>query len=173
MVPEHNDERWLMDDQVAEAAATAGAAAGGTQRKGKRGKRQRQQQQQHEMVGDMPLKELLRWAAALVAAEGAFAGGAGSAAGASSSKANAGKGAGGSTLPLQLAPNLVLQCLGRVEFLHPAFHNDKFIYPVGFAVRRRARTPCSDGRVIWHTAEVLQAPDGSGPLFRWGRAAAA
>jgi hypothetical protein len=133
MVPEHNDERWLTDDECASEAAAADS-------KGKGGKKAQKALQ----LGGLSVKELQAWASALVA-NGASAGGG---------------------LPLQLAPNLVLTSLGRVEILHPAFHNDKFIFPVGFAVRRRARTPCSGGREVWHTAEVLEAPDGSGPVFR-------
>jgi hypothetical protein len=142
MVPEHNDERWLMDDAAAEHTAAAGGASGSGKRK---------KGAAHQAPVDLPLKELQAWAAAVVAAE----------------IGSSGKG-GASKLPLQLAPNLVLLSLGRIEFLHPAFHNDKSIFPVGFAVRRRASTALSGGRVIWHTAEVVEAPDGSGPLFRCG-----
>eukprot|EP00775_Hariotina_reticulata_P004536 gene4536-4788_t len=67
-------------------------------------------------------------------------------------------------LPLHLSANLVLLSLGRVEFLHPHFHNEKFIFPVGFAVKRRART-AAGGQESWHLAEILDQPDGSGPLI--------
>lgn len=69
--------------------------------------------------------------------------------------------------PLQLGPHLVVESLGRVEFLHPGFHSDRHIWPVGYAARRLARTPASGMAEVWHGVEVVEAPDGSGPLFRW------
>jgi hypothetical protein len=106
-------------------------------------------------VNGAALKDLRQWAADLVAQQQQ-----------GSASAVPSKGPGGAKLPLQLAANLQLLSLGRVEFLHPGFHSEKFIWPVGFAVRRRARTPASGGRELWHIAEVLEQPDGSGPLFR-------
>lgn len=144
MVPEHNDERWLSEDTAAEHAATASGGAGDKRNK-------QQAAAAGQQLGDMSARELMKWAAALVNG---------------SSSSGSGKQKGISKLPLQLAANLVLQSLGRVEFLHPGFHNDKFIFPVGFVIKRRAKTPCSGGREIWHKAEIIEAPDGSGPLFR-------
>lgn len=157
MVPEHNDERWLLEDREAEQQAAASAqdaaAAGGAARKKKRPTTGTQ------APGDMELDELLKWAASFVAAVCEAPGGQ-----ASSSK---GKGGAGLNLPLQLANNLLLTALGRVDYVHPRFHNDKFIFPVGFTVRRRARTPLSGDREVWHTAEILADPQGAGPIFRW------
>jgi hypothetical protein len=160
MVPEHNDERWLLEDREAEQQAAAAsaqdakaAAAGGRAKK-----KQPRPTTGTQAPQDMELDELLKWTGSFVAAVGAHTGHA------SSSK---GKGAAGLKLPLQLANNLLLTCLGRVEFVHPRFHNDKFIFPVGFAVRRRARTPLSGDREVWHTAEILEDPLGTGPIFRW------
>jgi hypothetical protein len=156
MVPEHNDERWLLEDREAEQQAAASAqdaaaaAAGGAARK------KRKPTTGTQAPGDMELDELLKWAASFVAAVSGQA---------SSIK---GKGGAGLKLPLQLANNLLLTTLGRVEFVHPRFHNDKFIFPVGFTVRRRARTPLSGDKEVWHTAEVLADPQGAGPIFRWG-----
>jgi hypothetical protein len=163
MVPEHNDERWLNDDDSDElllddqdsssstgskAGKKAGAAARGT--KGA-GQGTAAGAAKCYTVNGAALKDLRQWAADLVAQQ---------------QQSMLNKAAGGTKLPLQLAANLQLLSLGRVEFLHPGFHSEKFIWPVGFAVRRRARTPASGGRELWHVAEVLESPDGSGPLFR-------
>ena len=56
--------------------------------------------------------------------------------------------------------------LGRIEFLHPGFHTDRRLWPIGYAAQRLAATPASGGREAAHLCEVLAAPDGSGPLFR-------
>ena len=68
-----------------------------------------------------------------------------------------------------LQPNRQLRVLslGRVEWLHPAFHDEKHIWPVGYTAERLAVTPASGGREVPHLMEVLEASDGSGPLFRW------
>lgn len=63
-------------------------------------------------------------------------------------------------------PNAVL-ALGRIEHIHPAFHDEKHLWPVGFVAERVAATPASDRKPVPHRCEVLAAPDGSGPLFRW------
>jgi hypothetical protein len=154
MVPEHNDERWQQEECAAEreAAASAKDAAG----KNKHKRKVLGASQAPPM--DTPVDELLAWATAFVRSV--------SAAGeASSSKAGTSKG-GEAKLPLQLAPSLLLVSLGRVEYVHPRFHSDKFIFPVGFAIKRRAKTPCSADKEVWHTAEIMANPDGSGPLFR-------
>ncbi|KAF6257464.1 PHD-zinc-finger like domain-containing protein [Scenedesmus sp. NREL 46B-D3] len=160
MVPEHNDERWLNDDSdglllegdgSSDAGRKAGAAAHG--RKGA-AERAAAGGASCYTVSGATLKDLRQLAADLVAQQQP------------SAVALSSKVAGGAQLPLQVAANLQLLSLGRVEFLHPRFHTEKFIWPVGFAVRRRARTPASGGRELWHVAEVLEQPDGSGPLFR-------
>jgi len=155
MVPEHNDERWLLDDRAAEQAAAArpGGAASGQK---KSASRQQGGRAQAPPAG-ASIKERQEWAAAFVAA--LVSGNAAAVPGV--------KGSSGYKLPLQLESGLVLVSLGRVEFVHPGFHSDKFIYPVGFAVRRRAKTPNSGGKEIWHTAEILEDPQGDGPVFRW------
>lgn len=152
MVPEHNDERWLLEECAAEreAAATAKDAAGGPGKSKQRRKVVLGASQAPPL--DTPVEELLAWAASFVRAA--------CAAGEHGAKGSKGG------LPLQLAPSLLLLSLGRVEYVHPRFHNDKLIFPVGFAIRRRVRLPCSSEREVWHTAEILANPDGSGPLFR-------
>lgn len=72
----------------------------------------------------------------------------------------------GAGATLRAGRQLSVRCLGRVEWLHPAFHNEKHIWPVGFVAERMAATPASGGREALHVAEVLEAHDGSGPLFR-------
>ncbi|KAK9830592.1 hypothetical protein WJX81_002721 [Elliptochloris bilobata] len=69
-------------------------------------------------------------------------------------------------LPLKVASKLTLLALGCIEFLHPCFHTERRLWPVGYAAQRLAATPASGGREAPHLCEVLAAPDGSGPLFR-------
>lgn len=56
--------------------------------------------------------------------------------------------------------------LGRIEYLHPGFHDVKNFWPVGYKVARLAATPASGKKECLHTCEILERPDGSGPLFR-------
>lgn len=56
--------------------------------------------------------------------------------------------------------------LGRIEYLHPEFHDVKNFWPVGYKVGRLAATPASGKKECLHTCEILERPDGSGPLFR-------
>jgi F/Y-rich N-terminus len=56
--------------------------------------------------------------------------------------------------------------LGKVEFVHPGFHSEKHIWPVGYAAQRVAATPASAMQSAPHLCEILENPDGSGPLFR-------
>ncbi|KAI3431442.1 hypothetical protein D9Q98_004494 [Chlorella vulgaris] len=69
-------------------------------------------------------------------------------------------------LPVQINSQLTLLELGEVEWLHPGFHNAKFIFPPGFKAQRYAKTPASGREMVPHLLEVLRAPDHSGPLFR-------
>jgi len=74
-------------------------------------------------------------------------------------------GPGGVRLPLSLGGGLKVLRLGRVEWLNRAFHSEKYIWPVSYAARRKARTPAAGGRdEVWHTMEVLEV--GGLPLFR-------
>ena len=56
--------------------------------------------------------------------------------------------------------------LGRIEYLHPGFHDVKNFWPVGYKVARLAATPASGKKECLHTCEILERLDGSGPLFR-------
>lgn len=69
--------------------------------------------------------------------------------------------------PIKINAGLTVLSLGRVEWVHPAFHASRHILPVGFSALRLAATPASGGKEAPHTCEILAAPDGSGPLFRW------
>ncbi len=60
----------------------------------------------------------------------------------------------------------VVLSLGRIEYLHPAFHDVKNFWPVGYCVDRLAATPASGKKETLHRCQILEAPDGSGPLFR-------
>lgn len=60
--------------------------------------------------------------------------------------------------------------LGRIEWLHPGFHAERYLWPVGYCACRTIATPRSAMQPAAHTCEVTEAPDGSGPLFRCGNA---
>ena len=60
--------------------------------------------------------------------------------------------------------------LGRIEFLHPGFHDVKNLWPVGYCAARLAATPASGKKETVHVCQILEAPDGAGPLFRWAPA---
>lgn len=57
--------------------------------------------------------------------------------------------------------------LGEVDFLHPAFHDEKTIFPVGYRAVRVTASQASDMDVVPHLCEILAAEDGSGPVFRY------
>lgn len=60
-----------------------------------------------------------------------------------------------------------VHCLGQVEFLHPAFHNEKHIWPRGYRATSLVKSTASKGELAEHLCEILVSPSGSGPLFRW------
>ncbi|KAL0040242.1 hypothetical protein WJX77_001213 [Trebouxia sp. C0004] len=72
----------------------------------------------------------------------------------------------GVSMPLKLTSSLTVLSLGRIEYLHPAFHDVKNFWPAGYCVDRLAATPASGKKETLHRCEILEAPDGSGPLFR-------
>lgn len=57
--------------------------------------------------------------------------------------------------------------LGRIEWIHPGFHVEQYLWPVGFRASRCIATPMSKHQTVVHECEVVQHPDGSGPLFRY------
>jgi hypothetical protein len=80
--------------------------------------------------------------------------------------AGAGAGARPGGAPFFVGRSLQVLSLGRVEWLHPLFHNEKCIWPVGYAAERTASTPAGGPKPAPHLCEILEAEDGSGPLFR-------
>ena len=56
--------------------------------------------------------------------------------------------------------------LGRINWINPAFHNEKGLWPVGFVSLRIATTPTGGTRSVPHRCEVLEHPRTGGPLFR-------
>jgi hypothetical protein len=163
MVPEHNDERWMDEDREHERGAAAAAGAAGAA-----GKKKHKQGAGSAVIIDpsMPTAELMKYAREFVSAVTAEPGSGGANRGSSSSKHKPGSSSSKHELPLQVAKGLRLVALGRVDYLHPHFHNDKLIFPAGFTVERRAKTPSGGDREMWYRAEILRNPDGSGPLFR-------
>jgi len=70
-------------------------------------------------------------------------------------------------LPLRLNSTLTLLALGTIEYVNPLFHNEQFLFPVGFRVSRVAATPASGGADALHVLEILRSPDAAGgPVFR-------
>jgi hypothetical protein len=70
-------------------------------------------------------------------------------------------------MPLKVGKTLTVYSLGRVEWLHPFFHDEKSIWPVGYKAERVAVTPAAGSKKPKrHLCEILEAEDGSGPIFR-------
>lgn len=71
-------------------------------------------------------------------------------------------------MPLKVGKTLTVYSLGRVEWLHPSFHDEKSIWPVGYKAERIAATPAGEStKPKRHLCEILEASDGSGPIFRY------
>jgi PWWP domain/F/Y-rich N-terminus len=71
-------------------------------------------------------------------------------------------------MPLKVGKTLTVFTLGRVEWLHPSFHDEKSIWPVGYKAERVAVTPAAGSKKPKrHLCEILEAEDGSGPIFRY------
>lgn len=73
-------------------------------------------------------------------------------------------------LPLVLGPKLRVLRLGEIVWLSRWFHDEKYIYPQGYAAERLMASGASGGRVVHHLMEVLAADDGVRPVFRCGYA---
>lgn len=58
--------------------------------------------------------------------------------------------------------------LGRINYHHPAFHNEGCLFPEGYAATRTVATPASRMKPAPHRCTVEMHPSGSGPLFRYG-----
>ena len=56
--------------------------------------------------------------------------------------------------------------LGHINWLNPAFHNEKCLWPVGFASRRIMATPASGKLPTPHLCQVLEHQQHGGPVFR-------
>lgn len=68
--------------------------------------------------------------------------------------------------PLRLGGNLTLLSLGRIEYVNPLYHNEKFIFPVGYRACRLVATPASKGAEVPHVMEIVKGEGASGPVFR-------
>lgn len=56
--------------------------------------------------------------------------------------------------------------LGRVEWIHPGYHNEKTIFPVGYRAEKVTVSPAGGPAPVPHLCEVLEGSDGAGPVFR-------
>ncbi|GIL92473.1 hypothetical protein Vretifemale_19939 [Volvox reticuliferus] len=71
-----------------------------------------------------------------------------------------------SVLPLVLGPKLQVLQLGEVVWLSRWFHDEKYIYPVGYTALRLMASGASDGQEVQHLMEVVASDDGVRPVFR-------
>ncbi|GLI69245.1 hypothetical protein VaNZ11_013821 [Volvox africanus] len=71
-----------------------------------------------------------------------------------------------SALPLVLGRKLRVLQLGKVVWLSRWFHDEKYIYPVGYTASRLMASGASGGREVQHLMEVVASEDGVRPLFR-------
>jgi len=70
-------------------------------------------------------------------------------------------------MPLTVGKTLTVLSLGKVEWLHPSFHDAKSIWPVGYTAQKIAVTPAAgSNKPKKHLCEILETSDGSGPIFR-------
>lgn len=58
-------------------------------------------------------------------------------------------------LPLQLN-RLVIENLGRVVPL-PKFHNERYIYPVGYRVKRQFFSTTATGKKVWYECDIVDS----------------
>jgi hypothetical protein len=65
------------------------------------------------------------------------------------------------TLPWTLSPALTIERLGRIEYIRPAYHAPRALYPIGYAATRRA--PPEAGGRLWR-CEIVDG--GDAPIFR-------
>ncbi|GIL51716.1 hypothetical protein Vafri_7651 [Volvox africanus] len=71
-----------------------------------------------------------------------------------------------SALPLVLGRKLRVLQLGKVVWLSRWFHDEKYIYPVGYTASRLMASGASGGREAQHLMEVVESDDGARPVFR-------
>ena len=65
------------------------------------------------------------------------------------------------TLPWVLTPALTIERLGRIEYIRPAYHAPRALYPIGYSATRRA--PAEAGGGLWR-CEIVDG--GEAPIFR-------
>ncbi|EFJ42811.1 histone H3 methyltransferase/Trithorax [Volvox carteri f. nagariensis] len=70
------------------------------------------------------------------------------------------------TLPLKLGSKLRVLRLGEVVWLSRWFHDEKYIYPLGYTADRLMVSGASGGREVRHVMEVVASADGVRPVFR-------
>ena len=60
-----------------------------------------------------------------------------------------------------LTPALTIERLGRIEYIRPAYHAPRALYPIGYSATRRA--PAEAGGRLWR-CEIVDG--GEAPIFR-------
>ncbi|GFR40744.1 hypothetical protein Agub_g1354 [Astrephomene gubernaculifera] len=70
------------------------------------------------------------------------------------------------TFPFVVGPKLRLLRLGEVVWLSRWFHDEKYIYPLGYTAARVMASGASGGREVQHLMEIAATDDGVRPVFR-------
>ncbi|KAG2442275.1 hypothetical protein HXX76_002362 [Chlamydomonas incerta] len=73
--------------------------------------------------------------------------------------------AGAVRLPFTVGHKLRILALGEVVWLSRHFHDEKYIYPLGYKAERMMSSGASGGKEVMHVMEVI-SEDGVRPLFR-------
>jgi hypothetical protein len=68
--------------------------------------------------------------------------------------------------PITISPTLKVLSLGYIQWLHPAFHSKSQLWPVGYTIENKMASPASQKILTSHICQILEAEDGSGPLFK-------
>jgi F/Y-rich N-terminus/F/Y rich C-terminus/CW-type Zinc Finger/Histone-lysine N-methyltransferase NSD-like, variant PHD zinc finger/PHD-finger len=69
-----------------------------------------------------------------------------------------------SQLPLQVSKNLTVHAIGEIESDIPAFHSERYIFPVGYKSARSYASLINGGERCMYISEIIRGDDR--PLFR-------
>ncbi|KAF5842507.1 hypothetical protein DUNSADRAFT_6751, partial [Dunaliella salina] len=68
--------------------------------------------------------------------------------------------------PWRVSSSLTVLDLGQIEWLRPAFHTERHIFPLNFRAVCTMSSPASGGQAAPHVLEITKAANGISPLFR-------
>jgi hypothetical protein len=66
--------------------------------------------------------------------------------------------------PIEISPHSKIHALGRIEWERPAFHNDRYIYPIGFLSSRLSASLDRRSQKARWFSEIIDG--GDAPIFR-------